>query len=200
MKTNKTTGIWFTIYADLITNLMLFFMAAFILTRVDHETQLKVNNTFRKEISGKTSPASVRHDIAKEMKESTADTFSKLEINEKRIKITMQGEVLFASGSSAVNENMKRNLDEIASVIKKTNDPVLVEGFTDDVPIHGGSNWELSLARAVSVVDYFVASANMPQTQFMVAGYGEYKPVVPNTSDENRSRNRRIELTIIRHE
>ena len=204
MRVNKETTIWFTIYADLITNLMLFFMAAFIITRFDKEMQQKVHESISSGITGSKPAASASlpapADIAKEMQTEAAGNFSKVEINEKRINITLPGEVLFESGSATLNTDMKRTLDKIASVINKSNNPIIVAGHTDDIPLRGGSNWQLSLSRAISVVDYFVDYTGVPRTRFMVAGYGEYKPLVSNTSNENRIHNRRIELTVLHNE
>ncbi len=77
---------------------------------------------------------------------------------------------------------------------------IIIEGHTDPTPVRGGayrSNWELSIARAVGVVNFFTSSGMDPK-QLVAAGYGEFHPAFPNDSEEHRARNRRIELTIVR--
>jgi len=79
---------------------------------------------------------------------------------------------------------------------------IRIEGHTDDLPIHNSvfpSNWELSSARAISVLRYFIQKGIEPQ-RLAAVGYGEYHPLVPNTSPENRARNRRVEIYIQKKE
>jgi chemotaxis protein MotB len=74
------------------------------------------------------------------------------------------------------------------------------EGHTDDLPIRGGrykTNWELSTARAVNVLRYFTDSQGRNRKRFSAVGYGEYKPLVPNTNAGNRAKNRRAEIVIL---
>ena len=78
-----------------------------------------------------------------------------------------------------------------------------VEGHTDDVPIQTGryaSNWELSTARATTVVTYLLQDAGLAPERLSAAGYGEFHPRAPNTSPENRARNRRVDVVILRPE
>ena len=77
---------------------------------------------------------------------------------------------------------------------------VRVEGYTDDLPIHNwryGSNWELSAAGAISVVRFLIEEESFPPESLQAMGYGEYNPIVPNDSPENRSRNRRVEIKVV---
>jgi chemotaxis protein MotB len=195
----QKSSIWMTIYADMITTLMFFFLAAWALSRVDRDTQTQVSEAFRVRATGERY-SDVRKDLAKDIKNGYANEYSKIEITEKRIKITLSEQVFFESGSSALSGHVRENLHSLSALLKKTNTTIVVEGYTDDIPLKNGSNWELSLARAISVVDYFVQYEQIPRSRFMVAGYGEYKPLAPNSSDENRKKNRRIEITVLRYE
>jgi chemotaxis protein MotB len=74
-----------------------------------------------------------------------------------------------------------------------------VEGHTDNIPISTAkfpSNWELSTARAMSVVKYLYKVEGISASKLAAVGHGEYRPLVPNTTRENRSRNRRVEIFI----
>jgi chemotaxis protein MotB len=75
-----------------------------------------------------------------------------------------------------------------------------VEGHTDNIPIHTAkfySNWELSTARATNVLQYFIARGNFAPDRLSAAGYGEYKPAAPNTSERNRALNRRVDIVLL---
>jgi chemotaxis protein MotB len=75
-----------------------------------------------------------------------------------------------------------------------------VEGHTDNVPINTAqfpSNWHLSVARALNVAYYLIERHGMTQERVSVVGYSEFQPLVPNSSAENRSRNRRVDIVIV---
>jgi chemotaxis protein MotB len=77
---------------------------------------------------------------------------------------------------------------------------MIVEGHTDDTPIQSSSypsNWELSTARAGSVVRYFIEEGKLPASKFMAVGFAETRPLVPNDTPENRSKNRRVNIVFV---
>ncbi len=124
-----------------------------------------------------------------------------IEISELRGKMTvkLKDKVLFASGSAKLNKDGQRALDAVADVFKDMQGKsVVVAGYTDDVPTSGGpykDNWDLSTARATSVVRY-LASKGVPPQMLGAAGFSEFRPVAPNDSPANRSLNRRIEIAL----
>ncbi len=78
---------------------------------------------------------------------------------------------------------------------------LIVEGHTDDVPIKTEqfpSNWELSTARAAKVARFFIERLRFSPNRLVVAGYGEYRPLEPNDSDDHRALNRRVEIKILK--
>jgi len=128
------------------------------------------------------------------------DEAVKVEVTEKGIAIMLRDPVGFASGSADLKDQGKDILKDISDVIK--NNPSLkvrVEGHTDDVPIHSNrynSNWELSSARSLSVVQLLSKQTGIQPQNMSAVGYGEYRPIVPNSSPENRSKNRRIQIFV----
>jgi chemotaxis protein MotB len=124
----------------------------------------------------------------------------KVEVTEKGIAIMLRDPVGFASGSADLKEQGKDILKDISDVIKNNHDlKVRVEGHTDDVPIRSNryrSNWELSSARSLSVVQLFAEQTGIQPQNMSAVGYGEFRPVVSNTSPENRSKNRRIQIFV----
>jgi chemotaxis protein MotB len=124
----------------------------------------------------------------------------KVEVTETGIAILLQDPVTFPSGSADLKENGVTILSDIATIIKSNPDlRVRVEGHTDDVPIQNTryrSNWELSSARALSVVQLLATKSGINPANMSAVGYGEYKPVVPNTDEQARAKNRRIQIFV----
>jgi len=90
-------------------------------------------------------------------------------------------------------------LDRVAKALAETNGQLMVSGHTDDVPISTGryrSNWDLSSARASSVVHYLLKNKLIAPGRISATGYADSRPLVPNNSAENRATNRRVEITI----
>jgi chemotaxis protein MotB len=84
--------------------------------------------------------------------------------------------------------------------LKTLPNDILVEGHTDNVPIHTAafpSNWHLSVARAMTTADYLMTKRALEASKFSVVGYSEYKPLVPNTTVEGRAKNRRVDIVIL---
>ena len=117
-----------------------------------------------------------------------------------RLMINMPQDILFRSGSADIGRDGQAALTQVAAVLRDFRDRQFqVEGHSDNVPISTRtfpSNWELSAARALSVVHILQAGGVAP-TSLSAAGYGEYHPVAPNDSKENRTKNRRIEIVIL---
>ncbi|MCK5583173.1 MAG: OmpA family protein, partial [Elusimicrobiales bacterium] len=128
---------------------------------------------------------------------------AKVEISSNKININFSEPVLFASGSDRLKKSSFRHLNKLAKVLIDLPNPIQIEGHTDKSPVgkHSPfkSNWELSSARAFSVLKYFVKRGVAPE-KLSAVGYGEFKPLKSNDMPEGRSANRRIEINIIRHE
>lgn len=120
--------------------------------------------------------------------------------NESWLEITLSSSLLFNSGDSAISEGAFGMLAQISAILREQNNPVRVEGFTDDVPIHTvrfSSNWELSSARAAAVVQVLVGKGMDPE-KLMAVGYGQYQAVAENKTPEDRAKNRRVVLMVSR--
>ncbi len=115
------------------------------------------------------------------------------------VVIRFPSKIAFPAGSGEVNQAFANILDKLAPIIEKSSGEVRVSGHTDNVPTGGGkyrSNWDLSAARATSVVHRFIDYNNIPAERFTVQGYGESRPVANNDTPENRAKNRRVEVSI----
>jgi chemotaxis protein MotB len=117
-----------------------------------------------------------------------------------RMAIQLPQDVLFSSGSATLGAEGRRTLTEVGGVLAELDDRTFqVEGHTDNVPIATAqfpSNWELSSARALSVVRVLIDSGVQPQN-LSGAGYGEHQPVASNDDRDGRRLNRRIEIVML---
>lgn len=120
--------------------------------------------------------------------------------DEKGVNLQLKDNILFETAKADLKDNSKVILDQISSLIANLPNNIIVEGHTDNVPINTheySSNWDLSSARATSVIKYFIEQKHLTGSRFSASGCGEYKPIAPNTSDENRARNRRVNILIV---
>lgn len=118
--------------------------------------------------------------------------------DENWIEIEINTSLLFVSGSAELESEATPVLRRLAGILRQYPNPIQVEGFTDNVPISTWvypSNWELSAARAASVVHLFNRNGVDPE-RMVAVGYGEYRPVADNTTSEGRRKNRRVVLVI----
>jgi chemotaxis protein MotB len=145
-------------------------------------------------------------DISDQLEDSFAELIGEGLItvrgNEEWLEIELKSSLLFASGSAQAGNVAKSLIAEISGIVKDSNKPIRVEGFTDNVPINNEqfpSNWELSAARAVSVVKLMIADG-VNSSNIAAVGYGEYQPIADNTTPEGRAENRRVVLMLSRHE
>ncbi|HZX44001.1 MAG TPA: OmpA family protein [Myxococcaceae bacterium] len=125
-----------------------------------------------------------------------------VEITELRGKMTvkLKDKVVFSSGSAAINKQGRDALDAVAHAFQTLKDKVVVvAGYTDSVPTNPKSafkdNWDLSTARAVSVVRYLQTQGVDPK-MLGAAGFSQYRPLAPNETEAGRSQNRRIEIAL----
>ena len=113
--------------------------------------------------------------------------------------VTLKGDGLFASASTEVRGRYDAVIQRIAAAMNNVSGKILVIGYSDNVPIRSArfaSNYELSLARAQSVQTLLQQQLAQP-SRVKAEGRGESHPLVPNTSAENRARNRRVEITLL---
>ncbi|MFA6030624.1 MAG: flagellar motor protein MotB [Elusimicrobiota bacterium] len=203
------TKLWMIPYADLMSNLVILFLALFVfsyatrspeydraLARIEKEIASQKRLT-EKERQLQEMELAVR--LKREMSRLRLDDFG-LKVSSRRIELTLPSPVLFREGSDRLDPAAEELLSSLAGLFSQLPNPILVEGHTDDVPVLGGrlrSNWELSAARAFSVVE-FLSSRGLPAARFHARGYGEFRPVASNADARGRRMNRRIEISVIR--
>ncbi|MBU5454788.1 OmpA/MotB family protein [Caproiciproducens sp. MSJ-32] len=218
---------WMSTYSDTVTLLMTFFVLLFVITSQNNESASKVvlealngegSSILQFDLyDGEVPLIGGESDIEGEgvltKKEQTykeaKDFLSNnqelkdiitIEDNERGVIVELKDNILFESASSQLKADSRAVLDKVSELLASIDNDILVEGHTDNVPINTydfPSNWELSADRAVNVVRYFVEEKGLDPTRFSASGYGEYHPVAPNDTYENKAKNRRVNILII---
>jgi chemotaxis protein MotB len=143
--------------------------------------------------------------IMRSMREAFADLIDAKQVtvrgNELWVEIELSSSLLFPSGDALPNDRAFALLEKVAGILAPFANPVHVEGFTDNLPIATAkypTNWELSAARAGSVVRMLAADGVAPE-RLAAVGYGEFQPVADNATADGRARNRRVVLVVSRN-
>jgi len=126
----------------------------------------------------------------------------KLQMMEKGLVITVVGDLLFDSGKAKIRSEAFALLTKVSGILKDNMAQfnIGIEGHTDNVPIKQSgwkSNWELSTARALSVLHYLADDQGISPERLSAIGYGEYRPVASNETKDGRKQNRRVEIVIL---
>ena len=114
--------------------------------------------------------------------------------------ISLRQAAFFPSGQDVIAPETYGAIGKVAETIGKLPNHVRLEGHTDSIPIHNSrfpSNWHLSTARAISMLDLLTAHFNLPADKFTVAGYADTIPVEANDSDDGRRKNRRVDIVVL---
>ena len=114
--------------------------------------------------------------------------------------IRIRAPILYDLGHADILEPIKPILLQIGEVLRFLPNDIVVQGHTDNLPIRSGaypSNWELSYQRAVNVVRFLIAECRVFPDRLAAEGYGEYRPLAPNTTEADRRKNRRVEIHIL---
>jgi len=120
---------------------------------------------------------------------------------ERGLVISIKNTFLFPSGSDELNPQARVVIEQLGKALVKMPNQIRVEGHTDDLAINTAqfpSNWELSIARAITVLYVLRGDAGIDAKRLSATGYGEYKPLVPNLNAANRSKNRRVDIVILK--
>src|SRR3954465_11075122 len=149
-------------------------------------------------------------DLAKSLEKLQASLASELKTGKLGLRLEGRGLVIslrestfFASGDDAVAPGSVSILSKIAAEAQRVGNPVRLEGHTDSVPIHNSrfrSNWELSAARAIAMMELLRQRFNLPSDRMSVAGYAENAPADTNDTPEGRAHNRRVDLIVLSEE
>jgi chemotaxis protein MotB len=142
----------------------------------------------------------VRKELSDRLAGPVSDGHVAVDLDRRGLVVSIRESGSFATGSAEVSQQAREIVGEVAAAVRDIGNFVRIEGHTDDVPIHTpryDSNWELSTARATNVVALLTQEYQIDATRLSAAGYSEFHPRVPNDSEANRGRNRRVDIVIL---
>lgn len=218
---------WLIPYADILTLLLAVFIVLYAASSVNISKFNAIMGSFKSELTGQkegtkspdpaptpnpqpqaTQSQPITDQKLEELKQKLnayindnhlQDVLS-LQDTEKAVGITLKDMILFDSGKAVVKENAFSTLNDLIGLVNTVDNPISIEGYTDNVPIKNSSfqsNWELSAARASSVLHYFESHQIKPE-RLQFTAFGEYQPLYPNDSEEHRQANRRVTINVLR--
>jgi len=195
------TSSWKTPYGTMMLLCMIFFLILYVISL---SSGVKYEGVIARLQAGVSRETSSMKDV--EMAEKIAEIFKDskgvIKMDARKIRIMLESPVLFDSGASDLKKGSLPALHQVALVLKETNNKINVAGHTDNVPFRHlpGGNFELSTLRAFSVIKHFIDIEKIPPERFSAYGFGEHHPVADNAEAAGRSRNRRIEISILREQ
>jgi chemotaxis protein MotB len=123
-----------------------------------------------------------------------------LDITRRGLIVSLKEAGFFNSGQATIKPEAYELINTIAEVMTQYNNPLRLEGHTDDVPISTAqfpSNWELSTARATNGLKYMLKNFDVDANKISATGYAEFRPIADNATTEGRARNRRVDLVLL---
>lgn len=142
----------------------------------------------------------LRKNLQKMLKGTPAVLKVKIRQDIRGVTVSLSEAGFFDPGSAKVRPDSLETLRTIGEMLKDTSSPIVVEGHTDNTPIKTAvfpSNWELSTARATSIVSYLIEELRYDPERLAAAGYAEYRPIADNATPEGRGQNRRVDLVVL---
>ena len=211
---------WLTTFNDMATLLMVFFVLLFTMGSLDVRRFKNFQNGLQSAMGvlyeGKHAPVGLISEATKieaqsfETSKAPADSNDPLEqiqqthgleatYTARGIQLTLNDSLLFRSGSATLTADGKNLLERVSRIVRPIKRRIRVEGHSDNIPIatvRYPSNWELSTARAVHVVKYFIHQGRIDPRRLSAVGYADVKPRVSNDSEAQRAKNRRVEIIL----
>ncbi len=138
--------------------------------------------------------------LQEELNPETQDGKVQMQLEARGLVINLREAAVFASGDDSVSPGSYSILEKIAAVIQDLPNQVRLEGHTDSIPIHNShfrSNWELSAARAIAMMEILVTRYGIARSRVAVAGYADNAPADDNDTEESRSHNRRVAVVLL---
>lgn len=142
----------------------------------------------------------LKNEVDAKLHTSGMDQSTSTMIDMRGLVVRLNNAIVFAPGSAEIKKHSEEPLIEVADILNTTDNYIRIEGHTDNTPIlYSGyaSNWELSSSRAINVVKFFIDKCGFSPDKLVAVGYGEFKPVADNETEEGRAKNRRIDIIVL---
>lgn len=199
------------IYSDIVTFLMLLFILLFVLSNNEGSSEsffAQVQSTFSGKKAQRDISVSADSIILRKLRlflnKNNLRDKADIVVDTHKIKLILPETLIFPKGKFSLSPSIIPILNSLYDeVLKYVNNPISIEGHTDNKPVipntDYSSNFDLSYKRAYTVFLYYIEKKQASPDQYTASGYGEKHPLVDNTTKENRSKNRRIEISIVRN-
>lgn len=138
--------------------------------------------------------------LNQELKEDIDSGKVSIHMSGRGLVLSLREAAFFQPGDATISQSAYATISKIAESIRQLPNPVRLEGHTDSIPIHTPrfrSNWELSAARSIAMLEIFTEEFGLPQSKFAVAGYADTAPIDTNETDAGRAHNRRVDVIIL---
>ncbi|MFK2824692.1 flagellar motor protein MotS [Bacillus sp. B190/17] len=214
---------WMVTFADLVTLVLVFFILLFSMSQIDMIKFKSIAQSFNTQGVFETNDSIVpgeypspkmnkeevnkneqsldqlAKEVQKYLEENKLEDTAAAIRNERGVVLVLQEQIVFSTGDAVVLQEAYPFLEKTGKLLKAMPNLVKVEGHTDNRPIKNSiypSNWELSSARATSVIRFFIDDIGLEPERFIAVGHGDTRPLVPNTTEENMQKNRRVQIVI----
>ncbi len=216
---------WLLPYSDLMTLLLAVFIVLFAVSQVDQAKAKEMSEAFTEEMMTQSyiiSQLNEQETVQTESPESSVSEQQQMEklkaeidaklqsenlsiavttiIDKRGLVISLSNAIFFDPGSAQIKQDNENTLLEIADMFAVMDNFIRIEGHTDNVPMNSAeypSNWDLSAARAANVVRLITSKTNLSPEKLIAVGYGEYRPIADNATEEGRAKNRRIDIIVL---
>jgi chemotaxis protein MotB len=211
---------WLLSYADFVTLLFALFVTMYAVSTVDADKLAPAASSMRSAFDGETRHSGsvpvtnigvivpqapprldlVRDELARVLADAIAAGQLELIEDARGLVVSLPERATFAPASTDMTASALELVGRVAIAVQPFDRPLRIEGHTDNVPISTRefrSNWELSTARAATVIRFLIERVAFDPRRLSAAGYGEFHPRVANDSAENRARNRRVDIVIL---
>ena len=195
---------WLITYSDMITLLLAFFLLMYSFSVMSQDRKEDLVEELRGVVDQKVADTQTRaqlEETARKVAQQLEKAAAFVESTETEVTVGLSSAVTFGSGDDVLSPAGDLALAKAARILTGLPNVVRIEGHTDDVPVHGGgrfqSNWQLSAARAQTVVRVFMREGLDPR-RIQVVGYADVRPRQPNDSADGRAANRRIEIKLLK--
>jgi chemotaxis protein MotB len=196
-----------TVYGDMITFVAVLFILLFTMVYNKQEDEVFFEQMRMKmggpkiEQKQKTHESLFLSNVQNYIKDEKLSQYVLILVDEQKIRIVLNDQVLFKSGSADLLRGSGTVLRGFAEIIRKVKNPIVIEGHTDSQKVLPGTfkdNWELSLYRAYNVLRFLVDETGINEKKLSLKGVGSQLPLYSNDTPQNRQKNRRVEINIIR--
>lgn len=195
---------WLITYSDMITLLLAFFLLMYSFSVMSQDRKEDLVEELRGVVDQKVQAAKTRAELeeaARKIAQQLEKAAAFVESTETEVTVGLSSAVTFGSGDAVLSPAGDQAIAKAARILKDLPNVVRIEGHTDDIPVvRGGrfeSNWQLSAARAQTVVRVFMREGLDPR-RIQVVGYADVRPRKPNDSADGRAANRRIEIKLLK--